>query len=45
MLIIFFGSEIGVFSSTVNPILINNAIDLTNQYAGSIVVNFSDGIV
>ncbi|MDE6477041.1 MAG: hypothetical protein K2L48_02485 [Mycoplasmoidaceae bacterium] len=44
-LIVFFASEIGVFASTINPILISNAIDATNVATGSIVCNFSDGIL
>ncbi len=44
-LIVFFASEIGVFASTINPILISNAIDATNVAVGSIVCNFSDGIL
>lgn len=44
-LIVFFGSEIGCFASTINPILVSNAIDATNVAVGSVVIVFSDGIV
>ncbi len=43
-LIVFLGSEIGCFASTINPILVSNAIDATNSTIGSIAVVFSDGI-
>lgn len=45
LLIVFFGSEIGVLGSTINPILISNAIELTNNKLGYNAIFFSDGFV